>query len=246
MNGTDGWSAIAGEWARLWGGFADPARQAVITACGIGPGTRVLDIGCGSGEFLAQARAAGATAAGVDPAPGMIALAGGDVRLGSFDLLPWPDGSFDVVTAFNSLHFTADPVEALREAVRVAVPGGLVAVSNWAEGHHNDLNVIEVAVARADGEEPHPDEDLRREAGLTDVLERSGLEPVTAGLVETPWVVPDDDALVRGILLGADDAVITETADTVITAARPFRCSDGGYRLSNKFRYAVGRVGNRS
>lgn len=244
MNGADedGWSSVAGEWARLWGGFADPARQAIIAACDIGPGTRVLDVGCGSGEFLKQVRQVGATASGVDPAPGMLAHADGDVRLGSFDHLPWPDGSFDVVTAFNALQFAADPVEALREAARVTTPGGLVAVSNWAEGPRNDLDVIEAAVAEADGEGQLPDGELWPEGGLAAVFGRSGLELVTAGLVETPWTAPDEETLVRGVLLGEDDATMVETASVVITAARPFKLCGGGYRLSNAFRYAVGRV----
>ncbi len=30
----DHWSRVAADWARLWGGFADPAREALIAAAG--------------------------------------------------------------------------------------------------------------------------------------------------------------------------------------------------------------------
>lgn len=238
----DGWSDVAEEWALLWGGHAAPAQEAVIVACDIGSGTRVLDVGCGSGEFLKRVRARGATASGIDPAPGMVALTEGDVRVGTFDHLPWPDGSFDVVTAFNALQFAVDPVEALREAARVVTPGGLVAVSNWAEGSLNDLDVIEAAVAAADGQDQLPDGALRPEGGIAAAFALSGLKPVTAGVVDVPWSAPDKATLIRGVLLGEDVATMAETAPVVVAAARPFRLPDGGYRLENAFRYGVARV----
>jgi SAM-dependent methyltransferase len=249
MDGADPdrWSEVAAGWSELWGGFARPAWRAVVAATGIGRGSRVLDVGCGSGEFLAHLARLGASPAGIDPAPGMVALArsrvpGADVRLGPAQPLPWPDGSFDVVTAFNALQFAADPVDALTELVRVTVPGGQVAVANWAEGDHNDLDTIEAAVAAAAGEEPLPDGDLRQPGGLERLLADAGLAAVAAGLVEVPWEAPDEATLVRGVLLGEDPATTSARAPAVLTAARPFRTPAGAYRLVNAFRYATGRT----
>jgi SAM-dependent methyltransferase len=249
MDGADPgrWSEVAAGWSELWGGFASPAWRAVVTATGIGPGSRVLDVGCGSGEFLAHLARLGAAPAGIDPAPGMVELArsrvpGADVRLGPAQPLPWPDGSFDVVTAFNALQFADDPVDALAELARVAVPGGQVAVANWAEGDRNDLDTIEAAVAAAAGEDPLPDGDLRQPGGLERLLAGAGLAAVAAGLVEVPWAAPDEATLVRGVLLGEDPATTSARAPAVLTAARPFRTPTGGYRLVNAFRYATGRT----
>jgi SAM-dependent methyltransferase len=249
MDGADPdrWSAVAAGWAELWGGFAEPAWRAVAEASRIGPGSRVLDVGCGAGDFLGYLDRLGAQPAGIDPAPGMVELArarvpGADVRPGSAERLPWPDGSFDLVAAFNALQFAGDLPAALAELVRVAVPGGSVAVVNWAEADRNDLSTIEDAVAAADGEQPLPDPDERRPGGLERLLGDGGLEVVAAGLVELPWHAPDDDTLVRAVLLGEDPTTMAAKAPTVIAAARPFHTPTRGYRLRNAFRFAVGRT----
>jgi SAM-dependent methyltransferase len=243
----DRWSDVATGWAELWAGFAAPAWRAVADAAGVGRGSRVLDVGCGSGDFLAWAAGRGASVAGIDPAPGMVALArerlaGADLRLGTAERLPWADRAFDVVTSFNALQFAADTVDALAELGRVTVPGGCVGVANWAEGERNDLDVVETAVAAAAGEEPLPDGDLRLPGGLAAVFRDAGLDVVADGLVEVPWEVPGDDALVRGVLLGEDAEGVAAAAPVVLAAARPFRTASGGYRLVNAFRFAVGRT----
>lgn len=146
------------------------------------------------------------------------------------------------MTAFNALQFAGDPLDALAELVRVTVPGGHVAVANWAEGDRNDLDTVEAAVAAAAGEEPLPDGDLRQAGGLEQLLAGAGLAVVSAGLVEVPWEPPDDAALARGVLLGEDPATMSARTPTVLAAARRFRTPAGGYRLVNAFRYAAGRT----
>ncbi|MEJ3656428.1 class I SAM-dependent methyltransferase [Actinomycetes bacterium KLBMP 9759] len=243
----DRWSAVADVWDELWGRFAEPAWGAVAKPAGVGPGSRVLDVGCGSGTFLAFAADLGAEVAGVDPAPDMVRLArarlpGADIRAGSAEELPWPDGTFDLVAAFNALQFAEDTIDALTEFGRVARPAGLVAVANWAEAARNDLDTIEAAVAAAAGEEVRPGGELREPGGLEGVLREAGLQVVAAGLVEAHWAVADDETLVRGVLMGEDEDGVAAAAPAVIAAARAFRTQDGGYRTVNAFRYAVGRA----
>ncbi|SDZ09785.1 class I SAM-dependent methyltransferase [Herbiconiux ginsengi] len=242
-----GWSAVAGEWASLWGDFADPVRHILIAEGRVATGTRVLDVGCGSGEFLRALTEAGAVAVGIDPARGMVDEAkrrapGAEVRQGGMEDLPWADVSFDVVTAVNALQFADDTLEALGEMIRVAGPGGRIAVANWADRAHNDIDSVEIAVAAADGEDPLPDGDLRVEGGLEELFRDAGLEVLSAGLVELPWEAADDDSLVRGVLLGAPPEERRASAAVVLAAARPFARPEGGYRLLNAFRYVVGRV----
>jgi len=232
------WSPVAEEWARWWGSFAAPARDLIARAAAVGAATRTLDVGCGSGEFLAELAARGARVAGLDPAPKMVELARqavptADVQIGEAESLPWPDAGFDLVTAINALQFTDDPDAAVAEMVRVAAPGGLLAVANWAERARNEIDAIDAAL----NDEPGEDGDLRLPDGLPDLLGAAGVEIVDAGLVEVPWEVPDDEALVAGILLGEDP----ESGPAIIEAARAFRTASGGYRFVNHFRYAIGR-----
>ena len=102
MDGADRdrWSAVAADWSELWGGFAGPAWDAVVTATGIGPGPRVLDVGCGSGELLAYLGRLGASPAGVDPAPGMVELARS--RVPAADVRPAPSSTFPGRTAAST------------------------------------------------------------------------------------------------------------------------------------------------
>jgi Methylase involved in ubiquinone/menaquinone biosynthesis len=47
------------------------------------------------------------------------------------DPLPFDAGEFDVVTAFNSVQYAADPVAALKNMSQVTKPGGLIGVVVW-------------------------------------------------------------------------------------------------------------------
>ena len=66
------WGSDPDGWAR----FAEPHNQplfaAVLDATGTGPGTRLLDLGCGTGLLLALAQARGATVTGLDVTPGLL------------------------------------------------------------------------------------------------------------------------------------------------------------------------------
>ena len=236
------WSAIATEWHELWGSFAEPAQREIIAAAGIGEGTRVLDVGCGSGEFLALVSEAGGIPTGLDPAEAMVALAAehGDAVVGEAEQLPFEAATFDVVTAFNAFQFADDPVNAIGEFVRVLVPGGLIAIANWAEAAQNDIDTIERALADDDGDEP--ESKLRLPGGQQEMLEALGLEVVASGLVAAPWHAPDDDILVRGVLLGEDAEGQQRLAATVREAAAPYRVATGGYVLDNAFRFAIART----
>src|SRR5829696_796693 len=142
----------AAEWAELWSGLAAPAREAVADR--LRGGDRVLDIGCGSGEFCALAHARGMTASGIDVAPTMIEIARSrapeaDLRVGSMDALPWADGAFDAVVGFNSLQFADDPVIALREWARVSRRDVVVVL--WGPLERCELNRVTDALRELAG-----------------------------------------------------------------------------------------------
>ena len=78
----------------------------------------------------------GATVAGIDASPRLLAIArdrnpDGDLRVGDMQALPWGDGSFDVVTSFRGIWGTTP--RAIEEAHRVLRPGGRVGMTVWGD-----------------------------------------------------------------------------------------------------------------
>src|SRR5262249_23922381 len=130
------WGTRPADWAELGEPTSGPAYQAVFERAGVGPGTRLLDAGCGAGTALLLARARGADVTGLAAAEPLVAIArtrvsGARIEVGELEALPFPDQSFHVVTGFNSFQFAGDIANALGEARRVCRPGGKVAMCVW-------------------------------------------------------------------------------------------------------------------
>jgi SAM-dependent methyltransferase len=94
----------------------------------------VLDIGCGTGRFLAQL-AEIAKAWGVDSSPQMLEVARSRVgaaglKLGSAEELPFKDGWFERATMWLVAHLVDRP-RAFAEAARVLEPGGRFAIATF-------------------------------------------------------------------------------------------------------------------
>lgn len=126
----------------------------VADAAQIQPGQRVLDVGCGTGILAREiASRIGSTGrvVGIDPSPGMLALAkerGPSVewRQGVAESLPFPDQSFEAVVSQFALMFFADRHQALREMLRVLTAGGRLAVAVWGSLDSMPAYAAEVAL----------------------------------------------------------------------------------------------------
>jgi ubiquinone/menaquinone biosynthesis C-methylase UbiE len=97
----------------------------------------VLEVGCGTGYFTRWLASRSDVVLGVDPSPGMLAVArdargASDYVLATAEALPFADGSVDVVAFVTTLEFLPAPVLALTEAARVARVGILLGVLNLA------------------------------------------------------------------------------------------------------------------
>jgi ubiquinone/menaquinone biosynthesis C-methylase UbiE len=164
------------------------------------PGERILDVACGTGIVarLAAKHMGVGRVVGLDLNPSMLAVAKSvsfdhrppiEWQQGSALELPFEDGSFDVALCQLGLQFFPDRTVALREMLRVLVPGGRLALSVYsaiertpvalalAQALDQHLGPGASAVKRsehalADADELHR---LVADAGLIDVT----LEPVT-------------------------------------------------------------------
>ena len=86
---------------------------------------RILDIGTGTGVFAEAFAANGFAVAGIDTNPTLLELArhavpGAEFKEGGAEALPYADQTFDMAFLGHVLHETDDPLQALKEARRVA------------------------------------------------------------------------------------------------------------------------------
>ena len=125
---------------------------------GVGPGDRVLDLGCGFGRHAFEAARRGASVVALDAGPEEVAqvratlgamVDAGEIAAdhpvtavrGDALALPFADATFDRVIASEVLEHIPDDVAAMRELARMLRPGGAMAVTvprcvpeavNWA------------------------------------------------------------------------------------------------------------------
>ena len=110
---------------------ADRRGELFVRHARLGPGTRALELGCGTGEFLRRVAHSGAEIRGIDLSQHLLtrarvqAAAFSCVSLvcGNAEQLPCPDASVDAVYGSSVLHHLDLP-RALGEVFRVLRPGG--------------------------------------------------------------------------------------------------------------------------
>lgn len=115
---------------------------------GLGPGSSVLDVGCGAGEVCVELGGLVGTegrVCGVDLSEAMVeaarvaarnAGASIELRVASAYSLPFDDTSFDAVRAERVFQHLDDPDRALAEMQRVAKPGGRILVMDPDHSQH--------------------------------------------------------------------------------------------------------------
>ena len=102
------------------------------------PGSRVLDVGCGSGDQLRMLREAGLDAIGVEPRRELVdslVAEGYDVRQGVAEQLPFDDASCDGLICKVVVPYT-DERKAVAEWARVLRPGSVARVSYHGAGYY--------------------------------------------------------------------------------------------------------------
>jgi SAM-dependent methyltransferase len=226
-----------------------PLYTLALDRAGVGAGTRLLDLGCGTGEFAAAAAARGAVVTGIDTDAAAVAAAAAAVPGATFtagDAHDPPSGPFDVAAAVQLLSHVRNPVLVLRRAGEVAAT---VVVTVWGRERECDVRLFGEALAPwlpaprpPSGPPPVTEPDrLRKLAGL------AGLTVVAMDEVVSPFDYPDADALVEPVLAAgigrsaARRAGPAAVRDAVLTRLAGHRTGTGGYRLHNLFRVLTAR-----
>ncbi|MBK5252825.1 MAG: class I SAM-dependent methyltransferase [Peptostreptococcaceae bacterium] len=131
------------------GGFVDETETALaFSMFSPMPGSKLLDAGCGTGNFSLKLAEKGVRVTGIDISEEMMSVAriktekaGFDVeyRLGNLYCLPFEDESFDAVFSMAAFEFIKEPQKAFDELMRVTKNGGTLMIgtingdSPWGE-----------------------------------------------------------------------------------------------------------------
>lgn len=257
---TSAISERAEQWGQLWGARPQDwdlsetqqirTYEEAIRRVGIEPGSKVLDIGCGTGVFLRAAADLGAEAFGLDASQPLLDLARvrvpeAQLTRGEMEALPYEDDCFELVTGFNSFFFATDMVAALREAGRVAAPGATVVIQVWGRHERCDLEAMkEIARPYMPPRPPDapPEPELWKPGVLEGIATAAGLTPQDRFEASWAFEYPDEETLSRALLAPAGISLLVEghedeVRSAIIGALAENKTPDGSYRLENEFVY---------
>ena len=174
---SDYFEQVAGSWDQISAAyFGKAVRDAAIARAYLRPEMAVADIGSGTGFVAAGLAPLVKRVYVVDGSAAMLEVA--RKNLSQFDNveyheadgghLPFPDDSLDAVFANMYLHHTSDPMDAIREMVRVLRPGGRLMITDMDEHPYAWLKDEMADVWQ--GFEREPLRDWLKEAGLVNVI----------------------------------------------------------------------------
>jgi SAM-dependent methyltransferase len=197
-----------------------PVYALMAAALDLRPDDDLLDVGCGSGDFLAEHAAQVRHVAGLDLSASKVGfarrrladrIAAGTAEIveGDAAALPWEDGRFSVVTSMDAFPFFPDPERALSEMHRVLRPGGRAVVGfGWKVAEGTETHTVMGGFRVWDEAEVWR---MTEEAGFTDVAisyGRAGGDSRLLNLLGRLWGSVEA-RVVRGIMqpLAADSPV---------------------------------------
>ena len=127
----EAWGSRSTDWSCLYEHYSLDMLMALLPRLGVGPGSSLLDVACGSGLAVRVAHGMGVEVAGIDAAAELMVVARertptADLRVGSMFELPWTDERFDAVIS-GERNFGR-----LRRGTRRGLPG---TATGWANRH---------------------------------------------------------------------------------------------------------------
>lgn len=168
----------------------------LLSTSRIHPGSRVLEVGCGPGNYLKAVAAVGCSCWGIDPSEEMLAAATGmpdsvSLLLARAEDLPFSPAFFDLVFSVDVIHHLENRLVYLREAHRVLRRGGRVCTvtdSEWIIRHRQPLAEYFPETVEADlGRYPVLDE-------LRAAMEMAGFQCILEEMAEFRYELEDIEA----------------------------------------------------
>jgi SAM-dependent methyltransferase len=191
-------------------------REALVNFLGSETVSAALEVGCGTGHWLAALTGRASLLAGVEPAAGMLARArhtapGARLVRARAEALPCRDATFDRVVCINALHHFADRARFFVEARRILRPGG--ALMSIGKDPHTDRDSWWVydyfpETAAIDRERFARVRTLRGELALAGFAWAESFE---ADRIES--MIPAADALASGVVDRAYTSQLTVLSD---------------------------------
>lgn len=209
--------------------------QALVDIADAGPGERVLDVGCGSGQLTAQLAERSAKVLGIDPSANMIEAARSaysDVHFEVGDVLSLREHhAYDVVFTNATLHWVKAADHAAARIAAALKPGGRFVAEFGASGN---MSIVVSAIMQAlerlgvrvsAFENPWFNPTV---AEYVSILSRAGLEIVFAQRFQRPTQL-DGPAGLQGWLemfarphfSGLADDQVAEVIERAVEIARP-------------------------
>jgi ubiquinone/menaquinone biosynthesis C-methylase UbiE len=270
---TMDWSAQGGSGPQMYQAFLVPAMftpfaETLVMKAGIGPGSRVLDVACGTGAASrAAARRSGpdGSVTGVDLGEPTLTIARSfdpepdaapiEFLQGDAAALPVEEGAYDVAICQQGMQFFPDRAAAASAMRSALKPGGRVAVATWTGIESNPFGAIAAALGEHAGEEAgqlmHSPFRLTRDE-LSSALEAGGFSDVEVAeeTQECTWASPPADFAFRTIAAGPVapqfDALPEDTrkavAETVAERLASNVDADGNVRMPMTSYVALARA----
>ncbi|MFC9324349.1 methyltransferase domain-containing protein [Kitasatospora sp. NPDC057015] len=256
-----GWARRSGTYDDGFGRMTAGVHGLLLDAAEVRRGTRLLEVGCGTGRLARAALERGAEVVATDAVAQMVAQAAAAlpqalVRQAALPRLPFADGGFEAVVGAFVVNHVPEPLAAVAELARVTAPGGRVVLSCWdtpAENLAQGLVAAAVAEAGATpagdlpGHSPFaPYASTEAFAGL---LEAAGLRDVR--VESARWTHPvdpgrwwqdvlDGTVLTASLIEGQDRATVARIRAAYDRLTAPFTGPDGTAALPVAALVAVG------
>jgi ubiquinone/menaquinone biosynthesis C-methylase UbiE len=214
---------IAEDYDRVRPGY--PAELVDLACAGLGPRSRVLEVGCGTGKLTRDLAQRGFAIDAVDPGEGMVVVARraapeATFHIGRFEDIEPPGGAFDAVFSATAFDWV-DPQVGWAKVARLLRPGGTFGLFGHTVDTTGPLHDAFRQVwrdVRPDARRWEPRTMDEQFAGAE--ARRDNVSEVWAWLTQHDLAVPEAAALFTDVRIETRSREITETADEVMEHVR--------------------------